>query len=143
LFNSQLISIPGEKGACLIAPSECAEISDVKQYLDNLLATRSEISQVNYFDLKQSMRNGGGPACLRLRIVMSEAQITNTQARVFLDEDLNEELKAWINQYYRESLSFKDLADPMLLEESRTALDQLTQILQLGSIYEFQHGSWN
>jgi succinylarginine dihydrolase len=31
------------------------------------------------------------------------------------------------------------LADPQLLRESRTALDELTTILGVGPIYDFQH----
>lgn len=138
LFNSQLVSVPGQEGMCLIAPSECAEIANVKEYLDDLVSGCSTISQVSYLDLKQSMRNGGGPACLRLRVVMNESQIKNTSARVFLDEELYEELKDWVNRHYRESLTMVDLSDPTLLKESREALDQLTQILRIGSIYEFQ-----
>jgi len=138
LFNSQLLSIPGREGMCLLAPGECAETTAVKTYLDALVSNDSAISQVSYFDLKQSMRNGGGPACLRLRVVMSEAQIENMQARIFLDENLYVELKGWVNRHYRDSLTFKDISDPSLLKESREALDRLTQILSLGSIYEFQ-----
>jgi succinylarginine dihydrolase len=49
-----------------------------------------------------------------------------------------EDLLAWVNEYYRDQLHFTDLRDPDLIEESRTALDVLTQMLQLGSIYPFQ-----
>jgi succinylarginine dihydrolase len=84
------------------------------------------------------MSNGGGPACLRLRVVMSPEQIKAMQARVFLDDELIADIEAWINEHYRDELHPDDLADPSLLIESRTALDELTSILNLGSIYEFQ-----
>ena len=48
------------------------------------------------------------------------------------------QLSAWVRKHYRETLAAGDLADPHLLEESRRALDELTQLLGLGSIYPFQ-----
>ena len=40
--------------------------------------------------------------------------------------------------HQEEELSQEDLGDPMLLDEVRKALDELTGILGLGSIYDFQ-----
>ena len=90
------------------------------------------------FDLKQSMRNGGGPACLRLRIPLTTAERAAVRANVFLDDALAMALEQWIREHYRDRLAPADLADPMLLDESRRALDQLSQLLQLGSVYPFQ-----
>ena len=84
------------------------------------------------------MSNGGGPACLRLRVVMSDEQIETTDARVFLDEKLYEILTNWIEHHYRDRLMPEELADPQLHDESRQALDELTCIMELGSIYEYQ-----
>ena len=138
LFNSQLLSLPDVAGTTIIVPLECAENNRVKSYLDELQAGTSSVSNVVYFDLRESMSNGGGPACLRLRVVLSEMQLKNMRARVLLDDALEAELEAWIKTHYREALWPKDLADPQLLVEVRTALDELTQILNLGSVYEFQ-----
>jgi len=55
-----------------------------------------------------------------------------------LTAELHDQLKAWIEKHYREELRADDLRDPRLLDESRTALDELTQLLKLGSIYDFQ-----
>jgi succinylarginine dihydrolase len=55
-----------------------------------------------------------------------------------MNESLFATLNAWVDKHYRDRLEEKDLADPQLLLESRTALDELTRILQLGSIYPFQ-----
>jgi succinylarginine dihydrolase len=49
-------------------------------------------------------------------------------------------LNQWVDKHYRDEISEADLADPQLLLESRTALDNLTQILALGSVYQFQQG---
>ena len=138
LFNSQLLSLPDQSSCNLIVPIECAENNAVKGYLDDLENDHAAISAVQYLDLRESMNNGGGPACLRLRVVMAQKQIEETKARVFLDEALYKDLKQWIERHYRESLHISDLLDPSLLLESRTALDELSQLLHLGAIYEFQ-----
>ena len=55
-----------------------------------------------------------------------------------LDAALHERLEGWARRHYRDRLAPADLADPQLLNESRAALDELTGILGLGSIYDFQ-----
>jgi len=60
------------------------------------------------------------------------------RARVFFDDGLAAELESWIRRHYRDRLTLDDLADPALLDESRRALDELTKLLKLGSIYGFQ-----
>jgi succinylarginine dihydrolase len=141
LFNSQLLSLPDGKTA-LIAPTECQETSSVRLYLEQLKQDPSSpIQSFHFLDLRQSMRNGGGPACLRLRVVLTKAEIKACSGKVFFDRDndkLYKKLVAWVNRYYRDRLSLDDLADPSLLNESREALDELTKILKLGSIYPFQ-----
>lgn len=57
---------------------------------------------------------------------------------VMLDDDLFVKLDTWIDGHYRDRLHENDLADPLLLRESNTALDQLSQLMQLGSVYPFQ-----
>jgi len=136
LFNTQLIRTPA--GAALVAPEECRETPSVGAYLEGLVASGGPIKAVHYIDVRQSMRNGGGPACLRLRVVLSEAELAATNQRCLLDETLYAALDAWIEDHYRDRLSFDDLRDPQLLRESRTALDELTGILKLGPIYPFQ-----
>ena len=138
LFNSQLLSLPDQSSCNLIVPIECAENNAVKSYLDELESDHPAISTVQYLDLRESMNNGGGPACLRLRVVMTQNQIEETKARVFLDEALYKDLRQWIGRHYRESLHTSDLLDPNLLLESRTALNELSALLCLGAIYEFQ-----
>ena len=138
LFNSQLVSIPGSQGTSIIVPAECKGIEPVYNYLTELESEHEAIDRVIYFDLRQSMNNGGGPACLRLRVVMSEEQIANCKAQVFLSDELYRDLKKWIETNYRTQLAPEDLADPVLLDECRQALDELTTILKLGPIYDFQ-----
>ncbi len=137
LFNTQVITFPSGEMA-IIAPTECRDHPRVSAYLAELTGRGTPIKHVHYYDVKQSMRNGGGPACLRLRVAMSQAECQAVNQRVLLNEQLFNELNQWVHTHYRDSISEADLADPQLLIESRTALDQLTQILGLGSVYRFQ-----
>ncbi len=138
LFNTQLISRPGTQGTTIIAPMECQTNERVHCYLQSLAASHPAIDSVLYFDLKQSMNNGGGPACLRLRVVLSQEQIDNLGAKVMLDDSLFETLQQWIEKHYRDRLAPEDLTDPQLLVECREALDELTDIVVAGSLYDFQ-----
>lgn len=138
LFNSQLISIDDDR-MLLMVPSECEENDAVRNYLMQLVEARtSPITQVKAFDLRQSMRNGGGPACLRLRVVLTEQELAATNQGAIMNKALYDTLCAWVNKHYRDRMAFSDLVDAQLLNEVRTALDELTQILNLGSIYPFQ-----
>lgn len=137
LFNTQLITLPSGKMA-IIAPTECQENDRVASYLAQLVTRDTPIQQVHYMDVKQSMRNGGGPACLRLRVALNETELAAVNPAVILDETLFNRLNKWVDKHYRDELAVADLADPQLLDESRTALDELTQILKLGSVYPFQ-----
>ena len=138
LFNSQLLSNPAGGGMQLLVPGECRENTAVSDYLDELVAGSSQISKVDVFDLNQSMRNGGGPACLRLRVVLNAAEQKAVLPGVLMNDVLYRTLVDWVERHYRDQLTQKDLADPRLLEESRSALDELTRILGVGSIYDFQ-----
>ena len=139
LFNSQLLSLQ-DGSTMIIVPAECQKEPVVWNYLQNLLADdRYPISKLNVFDLRQSMHNGGGPACLRLRVVLNDQELTATNPHCLINAARLTTLRQWVNKHYRDRLLPEDLADPMLLNESRTALDQLTDILQLGSVYPFQY----
>lgn len=137
LFNSQLLTRPDGRDV-LVVPQECRENPRVAAYLDDLVSGAGPIGEVLVFELRESMKNGGGPACLRLRVVLTEAEREAVSAGVWIDDALFARLDAWIGKHYRDRLAPADLADPHLLMESRTALDELTQILGLGSLYDFQ-----
>lgn len=139
LFNSQLVCVPGTEGHTLIVAQECAEHARVWACIQRLVADEScPITAVKVFDLRQSMHNGGGPACLRLRVVLSGPERAAVNPQSWVTPEKADALEAWVRAHYRDRLVFADLADPALLDESRTALDRLTQLLGLGSIYDFQ-----
>lgn len=135
LFNSQLVHL--KEGTALIAPIECLHSTHVNDYL-NHLQSKNLIKQILYQDVRESMQNGGGPACLRLRVVLTQEEWDHLHPDVILTDQLYESLSQWVKKHYRDQLVPSDLADPQLLRESRQALDELTQILQLGPIYSFQ-----
>jgi succinylarginine dihydrolase len=138
LFNSQLVTLPDES-MCLIAPLECAENEKTDQLLKAVVAdSGNPVRRLHYADTRQSMKNGGGPACLRLRIVLTEEEKALSHQGIYLTQMLYNDLRSWADRFYRDRLHSDDLADPALAEESKTALDALTQLLGLGSLYSFQ-----
>lgn len=137
LFNSQLVSLPSGQMA-LIVPAECQASARVWSYLQALRDSDPFIQRVEVIDVRQSMENGGGPACLRLRVVLTPEELERIHGPVLFDDVLFEALDDWIGRHYRDRLDESDLADPSLLDESRAALDELTKILALGSLYDFQ-----
>jgi succinylarginine dihydrolase len=131
-FNSQLLSLPDGTMA-LLAPDESRQTPRARAFLERLPGVK-----VHYLALSDSMQNGGGPACLRQRILLSDDERAAVGPRVFWDEPLGRELEAWVGRHYRDRLAGDDLRDPLLARETLTALDELTQLLGLGPIYDFQ-----
>ncbi|NGY05474.1 N-succinylarginine dihydrolase [Solimonas terrae] len=138
LFNSQLICT-ADGTMRLIVAQESREHAGVWRTIQRIIADEGNpIAAVDVFDLRQSMRNGGGPACLRLRVVLNPAEQAAVNPLCWIDAAQAERLSQWVSRHYRDRLSLDDLADPKLLDESRTALDALTGLLGLGSVYDFQ-----
>lgn len=118
LFNSQIVTACGK--TILLAPIEAKE-----------LKLKLPFDEIFYVDLRQSMQNGGGPACLRLRVVLSEKELRQVHQPLFLDAKLYAALTSWIEKYYREKLTAQDLATIELYQESQEALAALQNILHL------------
>jgi succinylarginine dihydrolase len=134
-----LVSLPGEDRLTLICPTETRDNARSHAVAQGLVASNGPIGRVEYVDVRQSMRNGGGPACLRLRVVLTEAELAATNRGMRLTDDLHARLGAWAQRHYRDRLTPADLADPALIDESRGALEALTEILGIGSsFYVFQ-----
>ncbi|WP_404425329.1 N-succinylarginine dihydrolase [Nibricoccus sp. IMCC34717] len=138
IFNSQLVTL-ADGTMALIAPEECREIRSVRDFLEELVGeAKTPIRRVMHFDLRQSMRNGGGPACLRLRVTLTARERERVAPGVVITAKTYPLLVDWVKRHYRETLAPADLADPELLDESRRALEDLTRIAGLGKIYPFQ-----
>jgi succinylarginine dihydrolase len=135
LFNSQLLSKADGRMA-LVVPHECRENAAVADYLAGLLAGRGPIDELIEFDLRQSMRNGGGPACLRLRVALTDAEAAAMHQGVIMTETLYAQLVAWVERHYRDRIETQDLMDPQLALECTAALEELTRILGLPGLYD-------
>lgn len=139
LFNSMLVQLPGGDRLTLICPTETRDNARSHAVAEGLTGSNGPIGRVEYVDVRQSMRNGGGPACLRLRVVLTEAELAATNPGMRLTDELHGALSVWGATWYRDQLRPSDLADPDLLDECRGALDELTSILGLGGgFYPFQ-----
>lgn len=139
LFNSMLVSLPGESRLTLICPTETRDNPRAHAVAQGLMASNGPIGRVEYVDVRQSMRNGGGPACLRLRVVLTEAELDAVHGPMRMNDALFDVLTGWATRHYRDRLAPADLADPALLAETREALDSLAAILDLGdAFYPFQ-----
>lgn len=137
LFNSQLLS-RDNGDMLLVLPQEAREHNGVWRYLSELVENGGPIREMMVFDLRESMCNGGGPACLRLRVALNAVEQQAVNPAVMMNDRLFDTLNQWVDRYYRDRLSQADLADPQLLTEGREALDELTRLLDLGSVYPFQ-----
>ncbi len=139
LFNSMLVKFPGDDRLTLIAPLETRDMDSTRLYCEQLVTGNGAIGAIQYVDVRQSMQNGGGPACLRLRVTMTSDEWGQVNSQMKLDASLYQKLVAWIERHYRETLMPDEMRDPALMIESFEALDELTQIMALGpDFYPFQ-----
>jgi succinylarginine dihydrolase len=130
LFNSQLVTLPGG-GMALVCPIECHEHPLTRRWLDRLVTADNPVVAVHPVAVRQSMKNGGGPACLRLRVVLEPDALAAMHQGVLVCPALLDALEACVCRHYRERLTLEDLADPALLAESRQAVSELTHLLGL------------
>ncbi|GGD48511.1 N-succinylarginine dihydrolase [Croceicoccus pelagius] len=127
LFNAQLLTLPTGEHA-LIVPTECRDSAAVSGWLDAMLAGNGPIRKVLYVDVRQSMANGGGPACLRLRVVADPATVDQ---RFLLDENKAESIASVIDQYWPESIAPDEIGRPQLGEQVANAREKLLSVLNL------------
>ena len=139
LFNSQVITRP-DGGMTIVAPAECGEIPSARRALDRITGGDSPIDAVLLMDVRESMRNGGGPACLRLRVPIRSSESSLLHPGFLWTPERDAWLRTWIERWYPESLVPHDLADPALLRSTRDALDALVSWIGAGPLYDFQLG---
>ncbi len=138
-FNSQVLTLH-DGSMVIVAPEDSSEDSYARAFLERVVAAGGPVRAVHYIDVRQSMHNGGGPACLRLRVPLTEGEAAalSQRCRVVFDDALAADLEAWVDRHYRDRLVPADLGDPALAREGMRALDELTTLLRVGSIYDFQ-----
>ena len=131
LFNAQLITLP-DGAMNLIVPEECRESASVWSYCETLMASNGPIREVIPVDVRQSMANGGGPACLRLRVVCDPATV---DPRFLLDEAKAELLDQVIAANWPEQIDPSDLGSENLAASviaARYALLSALDLTELG-----------
>lgn len=133
LFNSQLLDIGGDNFV-LIAPQEAETNGNSSAVIQKLIA-EGLLTAVHYKDLRESMRNGGGPACLRLRVVMTPEESAAMHPGIVLTHARYAALKQWVETHYRDRMCFEDLRDPELLNELNDAYLALESIIDMPGLY--------
>ncbi len=126
LFNSLLLRTP-DHGDVLVAPSDCAE-GPARSQIERLIAS-GFIARAQFVELRGSMRGGGGPACLRLRLPLTSSELAAVPANIRVDHARLTALEAWVDAHYRDRLTLNDLRDPRLLDECRAAEQALDALL--------------
>jgi len=109
-------------------------MDSTRLFCEQMVSGNGPIGRVEYVDVRQSMRNGGGPACLRLRVVMTESEIDACHQGVLLDDEVIDELQDVVRASYRDRLAPSDLADPKFADECRAAREQILGVLDLESL---------
>ncbi|MFN3726780.1 MAG: N-succinylarginine dihydrolase [Allosphingosinicella sp.] len=127
LFNAQLVTLP-EGGMALILPEEARETAPVWAWLQELVSGNGPIRELIVVDVRQSMANGGGPACLRLRVVADPGTI---DPRFLVDETKLDRIEDCIERHWPESIAPAQLADPALAEQVIGARTALLNVLDL------------
>lgn len=128
LFNSQLVTLP-DGSMALIMPAEARDNERVWKAVEAVIAGNNPIGRAIVVDVRESMRNGGGPACLRLRVPVSGAAMAGIDPRFLLDQHRWEALCALVERHWPEQIDASELADPALWDMVRGAFDALDALL--------------
>jgi succinylarginine dihydrolase len=127
LFNAQLVTLPTGEMA-LILPTEAQDNDRVWTWLQAMIAGNGPIRQLIPVDVRQSMANGGGPACLRLRVVCDPATV---DPRFLVDEAKLDTMAGIVEAHWPEAIDPADLSNPALWDAIRAARLAMLQALQL------------
>ncbi|MFP5329831.1 MAG: N-succinylarginine dihydrolase [Alphaproteobacteria bacterium] len=130
LFNAQLVT-PPDGQMTLIVPSEARETPSVWAWIERHLAGNGPIRRVEIVDVRQSMANGGGPACLRLRVVADPATI---DPRFLVDEAALDRIAGLVERYWPESIHNEELQQPALIRDVEAARAALLNALDLAEL---------
>ena len=130
LFNAQLVT-PPDGQMTLVAPTECRDTPSVKGWIDRHLAGNGAIRQVDYVDVRQSMANGGGPACLRLRVQCDPADV---DPRFLLDDAKIGRLEEVIARAWPESLDPESIQSRQVIAQVHEARRALCEALELNEL---------
>ncbi len=127
LFNAQLVTLPSGDAA-LILPSEAQESPTVWRWLEKLVSGNGPIRHLFIHDLRESMANGGGPACLRLRVVADPATV---DPRFLATADKLDRIEALVNRMWPDRIAVEDLSSPAIWKQCLAARSALCAELGL------------
>lgn len=128
LFNAQLVTLPSGEMA-LVLPGEARETPAVWEWLEEHVAGNGPIRRLEVVDVRQSMANGGGPACLRLRVVVDPASV---DPRFLVDEAKLDRIAAVIQTHWPEAIAFDAIGDAALVRQVEAARRALLE--ELGTV---------
>ncbi len=128
LFNAQLVTLPDGGGMALILPGEARATPAVWAWLQELVAGNGPIRRLEVVDVRESMANGGGPACLRLRVVADPATI---DPRFLVDAERLDRIAAVIEAHWPEAIAPDAIGDPTLIARIEGARAALLDTLDL------------
>lgn len=132
LFNAALVTV--DDGMALILPQEARETQSVWRWLQRVQQDDANpINHLHVRDLRESMRNGGGPACLRLRVPLSDAALAAVDPRFLLDEAKIDRLERLVEAHWPEAIAPSDLANPALWAHCRAAHAALLDALGISA----------
>ncbi|WP_133031119.1 N-succinylarginine dihydrolase [Sphingomonas sp. PP-CE-1G-424] len=131
LFNSQLVTA-ADGTMTLVLPAEAREDAAVWTWLTEQVADGGPIRRLEVVDVRESMRNGGGPACLRLRVQVDEDALASIDPRFLLNETICTRIEDVIAREWPEAIGFDDLGDPQLWERCARARAAMTRALGFG-----------
>ena len=130
LFNAQLVTPPGGEPT-LIVPTEARETASVWQWIERHLAGNGPIRGVEVVDVRQSMANGGGPACLRLRVV---ADPQSVDPRFIVDAPKLDRIAEVVRRHWPEAIHIDDLQQPALIADIERARAALLEALDMSEL---------
>lgn len=131
LFNSQIIPLrSGGRG--IICPAQCQENKKVADWLKQNAGEHRLFRQAEFIDLRESMANGGGPACLRLRVSLPRETLAKLPRQCWWTPEKDEVLREIITREYPETLSSRDLLDPDIARATLECVSRLRQVLGWG-----------
>ncbi|WP_324808731.1 N-succinylarginine dihydrolase [Sphingomonas sp. LY29] len=130
LFNSQLLTLP-DGTMTLVAPTECRDTPSVAAWIERHLASNGAIRRVEFVDVRQSMANGGGPACLRLRVACDPSTV---DPRFLVDPASLDRLSKLIDRLWPAEIAIADIQSPTLVREIEQARNCLLELLTLNEL---------
>jgi succinylarginine dihydrolase len=127
LFNAQLVTLR-DHGMALILPREAQAHQRVWNWLQRLVSGNGPIRNLEVVDVRESMANGGGPACLRLRVI---ADPTTIDPRFLVDDAKLDRIANVVERHWPDAIAASDIGNPALITAIEAAYRALITELDI------------